>query len=125
MMNEFETRLKVLGGLMVVIIALLIARAGYLQVYRGDEYVRRSDGNRTRLVPTVASRGTFFDRNGQSIVENRPSFVVSLLPLTAPIQPEVITRLSVLLQVPREEIEAKVKAHTGYEPIRVKNDVGP
>ncbi|MBR1760366.1 MAG: penicillin-binding protein 2 [Schwartzia sp.] len=124
-MNEFETRLKVLGGLMVVIIALLIARAGYLQVYRGDEYVRRSDGNRTRLVPTVASRGTFFDRNGQSIVENRPSFVVSLLPLTAPIQPEVITRLSVLLQVPREEIEAKVKAHTGYEPIRVKNDVGP
>ena len=125
MMNEFETRLKVLGGLMVVIIALLIARAGYLQVYRGDEYVRRSDGNRTRLVPTVASRGTFFDRNGQSIVENRPSFVVSLLPLTAPIQPEVITRLSALLQVPREEIEAKVKAHTGYEPIRVKNDVGP
>ncbi|MBR1886129.1 MAG: penicillin-binding protein 2 [Schwartzia sp.] len=124
-MNEFETRLKVLGGLMVVIIALLIARAGYLQVYRGDEYVRRSDGNRTRLVPTVASRGTFFDRNGQSIVENRPSFVVSLLPLTAPIQPEVITRLSALLQVPREEIEAKVKAHTGYEPIRVKNDVGP
>ncbi|MBQ8699444.1 MAG: penicillin-binding protein 2 [Schwartzia sp.] len=117
--------MKVLGGLMVVIIALLIARAGYLQVYRGDEYVRRSDGNRTRLVPTVASRGTFFDRNGQSIVENRPSFVVSLLPLTAPIQPEVITRLSVLLQVPREEIEAKVKAHTGYEPIRVKNDVGP
>ena len=124
MWNEFEIRLKVLGGLIVFVIMLLVARAGYLQVYQGDEYARRSDGNRTRLVPTVASRGTFFDCNGLSIVENRPSFVVSLLPLTAPIQPEVITRLSELLHVPREEIDAKVKAHTGYEPIRIKGDVG-
>ena len=108
MWNEFEIRLKVLGGLIVFVIMLLVARAGYLQVYQGDEYARRSDGNRTRLVPTVASRGTFFDCNGLSIVENRPSFVVSLLPLTAPIQPEVITRLSELLHVPREEIDAKV-----------------
>lgn len=125
MTNEFETRLKVLGALVVFIIVLLVARAGYLQVYQGDEYVRRADGNRTRLVPTVASRGTFFDRNGTSIVENRPSFTVSLLELTAPIQPEVMTRLSKLLNVPREEIEAKVKAHTGYEPIRIKSDVTP
>ena len=26
--------------------------------------------------------------------------------------------------MPREEIDAKVKAHTGYEPIRIKGDVG-
>ncbi len=125
MVNEFENRLKVLSGLIVFIIMLLIARAGYLQVYQGDEYVRRADGNRTRLVPTVASRGTFFDRNGKSIVENRPSFTVSLLPLTAPVQPEVMSRLSQLLHVPLEEIQAKVKAHSGYEPIRIKSDVGP
>ena len=83
MMNEYENRLKILGGLIVCVIMLLIARAGYLQVYQGDEYVRRADGNRTRLIPTMAPRGTFFDRNGLSIVENRPGFTVSLLPLTA------------------------------------------
>ena len=72
MLHEFELRLKFLSGLIVLVIVLLIARAGYLQVYQGDEYARRSDGNRTRLVPTVASRGTFYDCNGLSIVENRP-----------------------------------------------------
>ena len=36
MMNEFETRLKVLGALVVFIIVLLVARAGYLQVYQGE-----------------------------------------------------------------------------------------
>ena len=35
MTNEFETRLKVLGALVVFIIVLLVARAGYLQVYQG------------------------------------------------------------------------------------------
>ncbi len=124
-MHEYDKRLKIISGLIVCVILLLIARAGYLQVYRGDEYVRRSDGNRTRLVPTVAPRGMFFDRNGQSIVENRPGFAVSLLPLTAPIKPEVVERVSNLLNVPKKEIEAKIEAHTGYEPILIKNDVGP
>ena len=124
-MSDYENRLKILGGLIVCTIMLLIARAGYLQVYQGDEYVRRADGNRTRLIPTMAPRGTFFDRNGLSIVENRPGFTVSLLPLTAPIKPEVVDRVSQLLKVPKEEIEAKIQAHTGYEPIRIKTDVGP
>ncbi len=124
-MSDYENRLKILSGLIVCAVMLLIARAGYLQVYQGDEYVRRADGNRTRLIPTMAPRGTFFDRNGLSIVENRPGFTVSLLPLTAPIKPEVVDRVSKLLNVPKEEIEAKIKAHTGYEPIRIKTDVGP
>ena len=123
MTNEFEKRLKFLGWAVIFIIALLLGRAGYLQVYRGDEYMRRSDGNRTRLVPTMAPRGTFFDRHGRSVVENRPGFTVSLLPLTAPIKPEVVDRVSKLLSVPKAEIEEKIKNHTGYEPIRVKNDV--
>lgn len=124
-MSEYENRLKILSALIILTIMLLIARAGYLQVYQGDEYVRRADGNRTRLIPTMAPRGTFFDRNGLGVVENRPGFTVSLLPLTAPIKPEVVERVSKLLHVPQEEIEAKIEAHTGYEPIRIKSDVGP
>ena len=123
--NEFENRLKVLGGLVVFIIVVLVARVGYLQVYDGEKYARLADGNRIRLIPTMAPRGTFYDRNGNNVVTNRPGFTVSLLPLTAPISPEVISRLSVLLNVPEEEIKTKIDAHVGFEPIRIKNDVGP
>jgi penicillin-binding protein 2 len=123
--NDFEGRLKVLGGLIVVIVAILISRIGYLQVYEGDYYARLADGNRIRLIPAMAPRGTFYDRNGEILVTNRPGFTVSLLPLTAPISEDVVARLSALLHVPVSDIQTKIKAHSGFDPIRIKNDVGP
>lgn len=123
--NDFENRLKFLGGVVVLIFVALFARVGYMQIYQGEYYERRAEGNRIRLIPTMAPRGTFFDRNGENIVTNRPGFTVSLLPLTAPIAPEVVARLSELLKVPQAEIQAKIKAHVGFEPIRIKTDIGP
>lgn len=123
--DEFEGRLKVLGILVVLVISVLIVRVGYLQVYDGEYYARLADGNRIRLIPSVAPRGTFFDRNGQPLVINRPGFTVSLLPLTAPVSEDVIQRLSQLLQVPVEKIHEKINAHSGFDPIRIKTDVTP
>lgn len=123
--NDFSGRIRVLGWLIVLVIAVLIARLGYLQVYDGEYYAGLADGNRIRLIPAMAPRGTFYDRNGTLLVTNRPGFTVSLLPLTAPISPDVIARLSELLKVPREEIQKKIQAHSGFDPIRIKNDVGP
>ena len=123
--NDFSGRIRVLGWLIVLVIAVLIARLGYLQVYDGEYYAGLADGNRIRLIPAMAPRGTFYDRNGTLLVTNRPGFTVSLLPLTAPISPDVIARLSELLKVPQEEIQKKIQAHSGFDPIRIKNDVGP
>ena len=123
--NEFDGRLKILGMLILLVIAILIARIGYLQIYDGEYYAGLADGNRIRLIPSMAPRGSFYDRNGEMLVTNRPGFTVSLLPLTAPISEDVITRLSSLLNVPVEEIHKKIQAHSGFDPIRIKNDVGP
>ena len=57
--DEFEGRLKVLGILAVLVISVLIVRVGYLHVYDGEYYARLADGNRIRLIPSVAPRGTF------------------------------------------------------------------
>ena len=121
--DEYGDRLKVLGGLAVLVIVVLIARACYLQIYEGDKYARLADGNRIRLIPAMAPRGTFFDRNGELLVTNRPGFTVSVLPLTAPISDEVISRLSVLLKMPEEDIRKKIDNHVGFDPIRIKADV--
>lgn len=109
----------------VLVIAVLIGRAAYLQIYQGDYYKALADGNRIRIVPSMAPRGTFYDRNGQLLVTNRPGFSVSLLPLTAPISDDVIARLSDLLKVPTDEIKQKIAGHSGFNPIRIKTDVTP
>ena len=123
--DGFNRRLRVLGILMVLVIAVLIGRAGYLQIYEGEYYAGLADGNRIRIIPSVAPRGTFYDRNGQLLVTNRPGFTVSLLPLTSPIKEEVIERLSALVHVPVEDIKAKIAGHSGFDPIRIKADVTP
>ena len=123
--DGFNRRLRVLGILMVLVIAVLIGRAGYLQIYEGEYYAGLADGNRIRIIPAVAPRGTFYDRNGQLLVTNRPGFTVSLLPLTSPIKEEVIERLSGLVHVPVEDIKAKIAGHSGFDPIRIKTDVTP
>ena len=109
----------------VLVIAVLIGRAAYLQIYQGEYYAGLADGNRIRIVPAMAPRGTFYDRNGELLVTNRPGFSVSLLPLTAPISDDVIERLSNLLKVPTEDIKKKIAGHSGFDPIRIKTDVTP
>lgn len=121
--DEYVGRLKPLAFLCVLVIAVLIARVGYLQVYDGEYYAKLADGNRIRIIPTMAPRGTFFDRNGQLLVTNRPGFTVSLLPLIDPISDDVLNRLSTLLNVPVEDMKTKINAHVGFDPIRIKTDV--
>lgn len=121
--DEYVGRLKPLAFMIFMVISILIARVGYLQVYDGEYYAKLADGNRIRIIPSMAPRGTFFDRNGQLLVTNRPGFTVSLLPLTEPIKEDVIVKLSELLSVPIEDIKRRIDVHSGFDPIRIKTDV--
>ncbi len=121
--EDFHGRLNILGVVVVLMIFVLIARVGYLQVYDGENYARLADGNRIRIVPTMAPRGVFYDRNRVPLVLNRPGFTVSLMPLMEPVSEDVILRLSELLDVSAEGIRKKVDTHSGFDPIRIKTDV--
>ena len=123
--DEYANRLNFLGVMFLLVIVILITRVGYLQLYDGQHYAELAEGNRIRIIPTIAPRGTFFDRNGQLLVTNRPGFTVSLLPLTEPISAEVIGRVSKLLDVPVEEIQRRIDIHYSFDPIRIKSDVTP
>ena len=122
--EDYSGRVKAFGVIVVLVIAVLIGRAAYLQVYEGEYYSMLADGNRIRIIPEMAPRGTFYDRNGEVLVTNRPGFTVSLLPLSKP-SPQVIAQVSELVKVPVEEINRKIAAHSGFDPIRVKQDVTP
>jgi len=116
--------LEALSIVVMLVIAVLLTRVGYLQIYDGDYYGRLADGNRIRLIPSMAPRGLFYDRNGELLVSNRPGFTVSLLPITGPIPDDVILRLAGLLNINAEEIKRKLDQHSGFDPIHIKNNVG-
>ncbi|WP_110953361.1 penicillin-binding protein 2 [Massilibacillus massiliensis] len=123
--KEFKGRIEALSIIGIAVIFILIFRLGYLQVFEGDYYSRLADGNRIRLIPSMAPRGLFYDRNGALLVSNRPGFTVSLLSLSGPVSDGVVERLASLLKITKEDIYNKINQHTGFDPIRIKNDVGP
>ena len=57
---------------------LLLLRLWYLQVINYEEFQERSVRNRTRAVSLEAPRGPIFDRHGILLVDNRPSFQISV-----------------------------------------------
>ena len=118
-------RLDILTVIFVLIFVALISRLGYLQVVKGPEYQRLAEGNRTRHVNVVAPRGDFYDRNGVVMVTSRPGFVVSIVPGNKPTPSEVILRTAAILGMDPMEISDKLaKSKTGFEPVRLRIDVG-
>ncbi len=124
--KRFTGRLEILGLIIIFIFLTLVSRLGYLQMAQGQYYGRLADGNRIRLIPIMAPRGIFYDRNGVAMVSNRPGFTVSLLPISGPVPDEVISKLAGILNVNAADIKGKLSQHSGsFEPVRIKTDVGP
>lgn len=123
--KRFRGRVEALLFISLFVVLVLLSRVAYLQIAEGGYYSRLADGNRIRLVPAMAPRGLFYDRNGEILVSNRPGFTVSLLSIMGPIPDEVIARLAKLLQIDEAEIRSRIEQHTGFDPIHLKSDIGP
>ncbi len=119
-------RLDVIALITILVFVVLIGRLAFLQVAQGTYYGQLADGNRIRLIPIMAPRGIFYDRNGVPLVSNRPGFTVSILPITGPVNDDVILKLAGILGMTVDEIKDKLAQHNGsFEPIRIKSDLGP
>ena len=123
-------RIAVLGGIALVMFAIIFFRLWYLQVLSGDHYLAQADNNRVRSIVTAAPRGKVVDRNGRVLVDNRPAQVVELapdhLPKTNGQRTVLYTRLARILQMTRREIRTTARQQLRAVPFSaaiVKADV--
>lgn len=75
----FEQRSIAAAVVVLMLAAVLVARLGWLQVKKHDEYTALAQGNRVRTEPLPAARGTIYDRAGVILAENRPAFQLELV----------------------------------------------
>jgi penicillin-binding protein 2 len=123
-------RIAVLGGIALVMFAVVFFRLWYLQVLSGDHYLAQANNNRVREVVTPAPRGKIVDRNGHTLVDNRPAQVVSVepdkLPKSQSERTQLYTRLGRVLGMTRREIRTTVRTQLKAVPFSaavVKTDV--
>jgi penicillin-binding protein 2 len=119
--------------LALVAFAALGLKLWNLQVVSAHTYQRSADLNRFRLVPTDAPRGIIYDRNGQMLVRNIPSFAVNIVPAGLPDDPaerqRVLARVGELLgmpvdQVPDADAEGPA-ARSGIEQLLAERTISP
>lgn len=119
-----------IGTIQVVaflLLAVLGVRLYYLQIVRGDYFQERAENQRIRLIPIPAPRGAIFDRNGNILVDSRPTFnvVISKEPLrtidTDERIPEYSRGLSLEPQVVTERLNA-INKQTDFETLILKDN---
>lgn len=126
-MTEQQThlRLRVLTTLSVVMFLLLWGRLIELQIFRNQEFRRKSEANSIRMVEELPGRGLICDRKGRVIVENRPSYSINVIPFEARRSENTFSELSVILSKSETELKSQVpqKGALIYQPAKLARDV--
>ncbi len=121
-----KKRLDIATAVIIFFVAVLIARLWFLQIHSGTEYARRSESNRIRIQDIVAPRGNILDRNGKTIITNRPRFNVVWSREDAPNPDEIIKILARILDEDITVLLDRIRAsadHPRYFPTRLKEDI--
>ena len=109
------------------VFALLATAYWYLQISRGEYFFGLSENNRLRSVKVTAPRGYVLDRKGSVLVENEPAYSLQLYRREAKDIASAIDLAARVLQVPREQIQGRVKKglrDPEFLPIPVAENLG-
>ncbi len=125
-LNILKKRIDFATAVIIVFIALLIARLWFLQINSGETYEKLANNNRVRVRDTVAPRGNIFDAKDRTVVTNRPSFNIVWNKEDAPHPDEVIKRLAKILNEDIATLLARIRKaadNPRHIPVRLKEDL--
>lgn len=125
--SRLAVRFGIFGLIIVLVVGVLATRLFYLQIVRGGYYAGLAEENRLDLLPLRAARGVVYDRAGRPLVSNQPSYVVRIRPNDLPFgqRDAVVERLSMLLELPAQEIIEMLDRNADllFEPVRIASDI--
>jgi len=123
----YKSRLSTIIISVMVAFILLSFRLFHLQLIQGKKYQRLSNNNCIRLKTINAPRGLIFDRNGELIVDNRPSFDLGIVLSDAKPLEDTLIKLANYTKIDYETLKTKVakgKRISKYKHLILKQDIG-
>ncbi|MBW2056572.1 MAG: penicillin-binding protein 2 [Deltaproteobacteria bacterium] len=124
--DDLKVRYRYFVIAISVFFIFILSRIWYLQIVRGDEFLQLAKNNRIRIRRVPASRGMILDRNGNILVDNRPSFQVSLVPEDIDDLNQVLPEMSRILHMDQKELRLRITRHNGrqpFYPVLIKSDI--
>lgn len=110
--DSISFRMNVLFFSIFILFSLLIFRLGYLQIVKGEEYVRAVESKEIVAVNTSVPRGRIYDRYGRVLVDNEPENAITYTKMRSTKQSEVIEvaeKLAMLIDQPTNRVTLRDK----------------
>jgi penicillin-binding protein 2 len=123
--HTLSTRVFVIRALLVGAFVLLIGAFWFFQIIEHDRFQEMAENNHQRELSLRAPRGVLFDRHGRVLVENRPSFNVSIVRLHTTNLDRTIRLLAAVAGEDERRLRDVVDRHRrepSYRPIVVIED---
>lgn len=122
--SEFPRRQKIFTIGVITMAVLFIARLAQLQLLYADVYGKKSEENSIRPIIREPIRGNMYDTYGNLVVDNRPSFTVTITP--AEYNNQATPYLASILQLEPSFITDRVqkgRAYNRFAAVKIKRDV--
>ena len=115
--NLIHTRIRFIFVGVVIILALIIFKVFYIQVFQYEKLKTLSDSLYSRKLPIAADRGEIIDRNGKVLATNITTTSLVLIPRQITDKKKVADALSKILGVTYEEMYKHVTKNESIERV--------
>ena len=126
--DRFSHRVILAGIFMLLLVAIIIARLVYLQIYNHQHYTTLSKENHIKIRPVAPPRGLIFSQDGVALAENRPSFSLFVVPEKAGDIDDSMKRLSTLLGFSDSKLaglKRRLAESPKFAPVTLDADLSP
>jgi len=114
----FSRRLRWVIFILIGAFVALVMRLWLLQIAGGPAYRVQSENNRIHLQDIAPFRGMIFDRHGQLLVDNRPSFDMFIIPEDIQRRAQLLENLEALMGLHPAYVEQKLNENSQKRPFR-------
>jgi len=121
-----QQRIKYLRGFVIFVFAIILFRGWHMQIIKGSHYKRLAENNRVRTVILPPLRGIIYDRNGEVLVKNVPSFNLGLVLADINDIDKTIKRIAPVINLAPDNIKEKINSSKYYDPFSpliIKEDI--
>lgn len=124
----FRRRVFLAAIITLLVFAILIWRAAFLQVDRHAHFSEMAAKNRTRVLVIPPERGRIFDDDGRVVADNVATFQAQLVPEDASNLKQELPILQEVLHLDDDtlhDLKERIKFGRSFDPILVKSDLTP
>ncbi|MFJ8514348.1 peptidoglycan D,D-transpeptidase FtsI family protein [Lysinibacillus xylanilyticus] len=110
--SNLTFRMNVLFFAIFLVFSMLIFRLGYMQIVKGEDYVRDLERKEEVAVNTSVPRGRMYDRYGRILVDNQPENAITYTKMPATTTEEMLDiaeKLAKLIEQPTNRVTLRDK----------------